>query len=461
MTDLLLLTHPSSATPQLPSVSMQKNITKQGSLSNSLQHTMVNFVKVRPFNDSCLEELRSVFHEKYQGCRVDLENINNVTQHQGESRLMRLDVVIRNDVEGCVSKVGVFVKTLDDEDEGSKRSFNCQFTRFMAREVLFYTKLFPSIIKDNLCNKRLQQIIPKCFFANSDDFCVSVSTKIFGCCLPAIFCSKKKCVETGTIVLEDLSKKYNNIKNVDKNELLNKDHLESALTSLAHFHGASWRWVYKNKNLDDNFRKLETALHCDSWYLVFCFKTIFKMIRRMLMELMKNSGADQKLIEKVDNFLTDKAFKILDEVWCNKSKSDYETIIHGDYWSSNLLFRYNENGRPVDTFIVDFQHIGLGSPFRDILSLVYASTTSTFRAKHLDSLIKHYYQHFQKYRQYQNSISSSFDNFYHGFCKSRGFGFVWGLYIVSVGKYFHRKVYRNTIKYFSFVPRHQRKVCVE
>lgn len=396
---------------------------------------MVNIVQVKPFQakECSLDRVRNIFQQNYQECRIDLENIRSIPHHGQTSQLTSCDVVIREDLDGSINIINVIVKTLEEKETRNGFGVKCQFTRFMTREVLFYTKLFPNIIKDNICNKSAQNIVPKCYYGITNENCANT-----GCFLPH-FARNNRGGESGILVLEDLTKRFPNVTIIEKSQLLDKEHLECALTALAHLHGVSFKWVEKTRHFKENFGSLESILKYDSWYLSFCFKTIFKLIRKMLAEFLLNRKENKSRIDRLDRFLKDEALNLIDAMWFNKRRHQLETLTHGDFWASNLLYRYNDAGKPIETFIVDFQHVAIGSPFRDILSLVYSSTTSEFRAKHMDGLLKHYFKHFQRYSRYQNS----FDLFYQYFCKDRKFGFVWGLYIVSVGNLrsvFYRKI---------------------
>ena len=54
--------------------------------------------------------------------------------------------------------------------------------------------------------------------------------------------------EGGMLVLEDLTRsRALTVSGVDKNSLMTFAHLEAALRSLAHFHGAAWQWTHFNK----------------------------------------------------------------------------------------------------------------------------------------------------------------------------------------------------------------------
>ena len=155
----------------------------------------------------------------------------------------------------------------------------------------------------------------------------------------------------------------------------------------------------------------------------------------MLISFLQNRKENPELIERIDNFMKNEAFDVLNDVWSNKHKTKFDTLVHGDFWSANILFGYNEDKRPNQALAVDYQQVSIGNPMRDIISLIYTSTTSSFRNKHSNSLLKSYYSQFQRYFVgYFFMTRCSYEVFYQQFCKYRKFGFVWGLYIVCVGK---------------------------
>ena len=176
-------------------------------------------------------------------------------------------------------------------------------------------------------------------------------------------------------------------------------------------------------------------LHSDSWFLGFCFKTIFKMMRKMLLEFLENRKESPDVVESMDVFMKEEAFKVMDEMWSNRNKSRLDTLVHGDFWAANILFSHDRAGQPRHAYLLDFQQVGVGNPFRDILSLIYSSTTMAFRSKYHDSLLKTYYSILKKYfHGYFFMSSCSYEMFYQHYLVNRKFGFVWGLYIICVGR---------------------------
>ena len=138
-------------------------------------------------------------------------------------------------------------------------------------------------------------------------------------------------------------------------------------------------------------------LHKGTWFLGFCVKQIFRLMGTMLKKFLENRKESQSLIFKLDNFMKNEIFNIMQEMWTNGAPSTFDTIVHGDFWSANILYKYDEDDNPEKAILVDFQQIDLGNPCRDILSFIYSSTDSSFRAKQLDILLKNYFKIFQEY----------------------------------------------------------------
>lgn len=69
-------------------------------------------------------------------------------------------------------------------------------------------------------------------------------------------------------------------------------------------------------------------------------------------------------------------------------------LLHGDLWSNNMLFSYDdtEQARPTDCRLVDFQLARYAPPALDLVSFVYLCTTEELRSRHLDDIYDHYYR---------------------------------------------------------------------
>ena len=66
-------------------------------------------------------------------------------------------------------------------------------------------------------------------------------------------------------------------------------------------------------------------------------------------------------------------------------------ITHGDSWTMNIMFRYDDGNRPTDALLIDWQIARLGHPSVDLCYFLFSSTSSAFRHEHLDGLLIEYF----------------------------------------------------------------------
>ena len=104
-------------------------------------------VRVKPYQHTPLEDLRTVFRLHYSGCGVELDNIRDFPHTGHNSDIKLVDVVIRDSEISHSHTVTAIIKTINLT--ARHRLVGCQLTRFLTREVVFYTKIFPSILSQN------------------------------------------------------------------------------------------------------------------------------------------------------------------------------------------------------------------------------------------------------------------------------------------------------------------------
>jgi len=74
----------------------------------------------------------------------------------------------------------------------------------------------------------------------------------------------------------------------------------------------------------------------------------------------------------------------------------FPVIIHGDLWSNNIMFKYDNDGVPVSMKFLDFQLSRRGNIYEDLAYFVYTSTTPELRRKHPFSPLQTYFDSFTK-----------------------------------------------------------------
>ncbi|KAK3873170.1 hypothetical protein Pcinc_021806 [Petrolisthes cinctipes] len=75
-------------------------------------------------------------------------------------------------------------------------------------------------------------------------------------------------------------------------------------------------------------------------------------------------------------------------------RSKYNVVCHGDCWNNNVLFRYNDDGEPVEVMLLDLQINRLSSPATDLIYLMYTSLNGKVRIPNLNIFLDTYYDTF-------------------------------------------------------------------
>lgn len=73
------------------------------------------------------------------------------------------------------------------------------------------------------------------------------------------------------------------------------------------------------------------------------------------------------------------------------SKKYRNVISHGDLWTNNFLIKY-DNEEPYACKFIDFQYLRYVPPSHDLLSLLFLTTSRSFRYKHFQETLELYYK---------------------------------------------------------------------
>merc|ERR1711970_474179 len=100
--------------------------------------------------------------------------------------------------------------------------------------------------------------------------------------------------------------------------------------------------------------------------------------------------------DRVDKFFKVTVHQQLDQMMGNVS-SPIDTCCHGDFWSNNIMFKYDQDEKVTDTILVDFQLINYGHPAYDVLYMLYISTDLEFRNAHMTECLDTYWDTLSTY----------------------------------------------------------------
>ncbi|XP_076066181.1 uncharacterized protein LOC143039817 [Oratosquilla oratoria] len=194
------------------------------------------------------------------------------------------------------------------------------------------------------------------------------------------------------VIMEDL--RGRGFKMVDRLEGLDDKHCLLVIKELARFHAASL--LYKEKEDPDILGKFpflfEPWMKADltpqekqdeETFGKFTSSNIDAVI-----QIATHLGKYEKVIDylrklNVDCLQTYKA--------ALAPKEPFGVITHGDCWSNNILFRYDENGSPVEVMLVDLQILRYASPTLDINYLLFTSLQGKYRREYVDMYLREYY----------------------------------------------------------------------
>ena len=101
--------------------------------------------------------------------------------------------------------------------------------------------------------------------------------------------------------------------------------------------------------------------------------------------------------------------------------SPFNTIIHGEFWEKNILFREEEE--TLQCVVLDWKNAKIASATKDIAFFLLSSTTNKLRTDHLDEILTSYYSTFcDSLESIQPELlhepGLSYDSFYADFCMS-------------------------------------------
>ncbi|XP_014093940.2 uncharacterized protein [Bactrocera oleae] len=193
--------------------------------------------------------------------------------------------------------------------------------------------------------------------------------------------------EFGVILLEDL--RPLGYKNANRLEGLNLEHTKAVLERLSQWHAAS-------------AARVETK----GIYPEIIAKGMFSETQRETMENFSATIKPQflssiKTIEGSEDYMDDlvNVLHNITDLLFSTSKYDpneFNVLNHGDCWSNNIMFKYDEEGKIVDAVLIDYQMVNYGSPAKDLLYFLLSSTAYDLKVKEFNYLIKFYHENLTK-----------------------------------------------------------------
>jgi len=265
----------------------------------------------------------------------------------------------------------------------------------LLKQVSLLEKQLPEDLgRAELC---LAQQCPVVYHAHSNYYSGEASQTCSGC---PWFCSLPlRQAEEGILVMENVKKR--GFVMFDKMRILPLDHFLLAMTNLAHFHGRwlAYRWMLESGQLAGpgvwSLDKFKAALDTQKRAPQFLYKQLLNGTAKTTKKILELEGR-QDLIPNVRQFFNVTARQQLNRFMGNVV-TPIDTCCHGDFWSNNIMFKYDKDGKVNGTILVDFQLINYGHPAYDVLYLLYLSTDSQFRSQHMEDCLNQYWETLNQY----------------------------------------------------------------
>ncbi|KAK7082818.1 hypothetical protein SK128_022977 [Halocaridina rubra] len=274
------------------------------------------------------------------------------------------------------------------------------FTILFKKEGGFYENIVP-LINAELTSFGLEELkIPKWYFSSLED--------------------KKE-----VIFLEDL--RHRGFKMYDRKMGMDVPHTQLVMKEVARFHAASLLLLEKFpwEDLLEKYTFLKYDWHsfdgCDDEALAGMFEPNMDITAEVLHRIGGYDVAEKWL-------RSNKALVLHHIKEQLRRNPPFICICHGDCWNNNMLFRYNDEGDPVEAMFVDLQLTRVASPATDLNYTLFTSLTGEGRRSNISNFLTTYYNSFKDLLESAGkSPSFSNEELIQEFKKKNLFGLIFGV----------------------------------
>ena len=284
---------------------------------------------------------------------------------------------------------------LDPRVEELIRAFNFRFAFLIFKsELLTDPKqdIFFIFQRERACYERVLPRVYALIKSVGDDTC-KLSPECIRICENA---------QPRYLVFEDL--KHLGYSNVSRWQGLDVPHMRLALKKLAKWHAATAHLAHIDPSTMSSHKFRNVSME------VTAYHGFFEGAVRAAAEGVKTWPGCETYGEKL-RLLADKIIAKNCEVFV-RDENAFNVLNHGDMWLSNIMFKNDAQGQPVDAVFVDYSVGFYGSPGIDLSYLLFTSNAETNGEAEWDELLRVYHSELVatlKKLGYQGTVPSLLD----------------------------------------------------
>ncbi|XP_043654554.1 uncharacterized protein LOC122620932 [Drosophila teissieri] len=198
-------------------------------------------------------------------------------------------------------------------------------------------------------------------------------------------------VSENYVLLEDLRPR--GFRNVDRLQGLDQAHTESVLRKFAQWHAASAVRVDLKGPYDAKYTP--GFFESEQIRNFFCDRSA-----NILLKHIDQYEGHANYVEDL-HCVSKKLFDVYDDL--KEAKSDeFNALNHGDGWSNNIMFQYNDKNEITNTYFVDLQLPKWGSVAQDLYYFLLSSTKLDIKTAKFDYFIWFYHSELVKHLKLLN-----------------------------------------------------------
>ncbi|XP_075227266.1 uncharacterized protein LOC142327814 [Lycorma delicatula] len=268
--------------------------------------------------------------------------------------IYRVEAACKVNDDNNLQNISLIVKVpLEAEEEGLRAKIG-----IFEKESIIYNEVLPKF--KSIFGERWKDLTPKLFHTTNEH----------------------------VLILEDL--KESGYKMADRMKLLNFKESKIALSALAKFHAASAKLYETESQLIIKAAReimFQPGMKQSSEKYM---STFFRCARDSCSKKPDLSKYNEPL-RRFENNLWSIAQKKL-----KPKKNEFNVLNHGDFWTTNMMFRYTDDNTPTDIKVIDFQISRYGSPAFDLLHFIYGTVQEEVRLEQYDTLLTIYLHELNK-----------------------------------------------------------------